>query len=189
MSKRRGLIFIVSAPSGAGKTSLVKALIEQTPDIRVSVSHTTRNKRPGETEGVHYYFVEQQRFLQLREEQAFIEDAEVFGHFYATSRMEIEKAVDQGQDIVLDIDWQGAQQVKKLFPESSVGIFLLPPSKFILKERLERRAQDHPEVIANRLAAAFEHALDDLKAIIRSERLKTQRQKQQCAVLLQELLG
>jgi guanylate kinase len=207
MSKRNGLIFILSAPSGAGKTSLVKALIEQMPNIRVSISHTTRLKRPGEIDGIHYYFTERQQFLSLREQQAFIEDAEVFGHFYATSKMEIEKAIDQGQDIILDIDWQGAQQVKKLFPHNSIGIFLLPPSKFILKERLERRAQDHPEVIANRLSAAtsemqhyseyeylivndkFEQALEDLKAIVRSERLKTVRQKLQISQLIEDLLG
>jgi len=207
MSKCHGLIFIVSAPSGAGKTSLVKALIEQTSDIRVSISHTTRAKRPGEVDGVHYYFVDQAKFIALRNEQAFIEDAEVFGHYYATSKMEIEKAINQGQDIVLDIDWQGAKQVKDLFPEHSVGIFLLPPSKAILKERLERRAQDHPEVIANRLAAAnsemqhyrdydyviindkFEHALDDLKAAVRAERLKKARQEQYHADLIHDLLA
>ncbi|MDF2939471.1 MAG: gmk [Gammaproteobacteria bacterium] len=204
--KRSGLIFIVSAPSGAGKTSLVKALIEQTSDIRVSISHTTRAKRPGEIEGTHYHFIEKQEFLTLQKDKAFIEDAEVFGHFYATSKMEIEKATTQGHDIVLDIDWQGAKQVKQLFPEQSVGIFLLPPSRAILKERLEKRAQDHPEVIAKRLAEAksemehyseydyliindnFDHALDDLKAIVRCERLKTKRQAQCCASLLKELL-
>ncbi|MDO8953401.1 MAG: guanylate kinase [Gammaproteobacteria bacterium] len=207
MSKRHGLIFIVSAPSGAGKTSLVKALIEQVPDIRVSVSHTTRDKRPNEVDGVHYYFVSKSEFLRLREDKAFIEDAEVFGHHYATSKMEIEKAIHEGQDIVLDIDWQGARQVKELFPEQSVGIFLLPPSKAILKERLERRAQDHPEVIAHRLAAAnsemqhyrdydyviindkFDEAHEDLQSVIRAERLKKPRQEQHFAKLLNDLLA
>jgi guanylate kinase len=206
MSQCNGLIFIVSAPSGAGKTSLVKALIEQTSDIRVSISHTTRSKRPGEIDGQHYYFISQQEFTALHNSGAFIEDAKVFGNFYGTSKMEIEKAIKQGQDIVLDIDWQGAKQVKELFPEHSIGIFLLPPSKEVLKERLERRAQDHPEVIANRLAAAnnemqhyrdydyviindkFDNALEDLKATVRAERLRKQRQEQIQAKLISELL-
>jgi guanylate kinase len=185
----RGNLFIVSAPSGAGKSSLITALLKDKPqDMQVSVSHTTRAPRPGEVHGQHYHFVSVEQFKALIADNAFFEWAEVFGNFYGTSRQVIENTLSQGIDVFLDIDWQGAQQVKKIMPEA-IGVFILPPSKAELERRLTGRGQDSSQVIAARMAQAvsemshyneydfviinddFEQALTDLKNIIFSQRL------------------
>ena len=185
----RGNLFIVSAPSGAGKSSLITALLKDKPqDMQVSVSHTTRAPRPGEVDGQHYHFVSVEQFKALIAENAFFESAEVFGNFYGTSRQVIENTLSLGIDVFLDIDWQGAEQVKKIMPEA-IGVFILPPSKAELERRLTGRGQDSSEVIASRMAQAvsemshyneydfviinddFEQALADLKSIIFSQRL------------------
>ncbi|MCH1919491.1 guanylate kinase [Shewanella sp. A3A] len=185
----RGNLFIVSAPSGAGKSSLIAALLADKPaDMQVSVSHTTRQPRPGEVDGQHYHFVSVEQFKQLIAEQAFFEWAEVFGNYYGTSRTVIEQTLAQGIDVFLDIDWQGAQQIKQQMPEA-IGVFILPPSRDELQRRLTGRGQDSDEVIAGRMAKAvsemshyheydfiivnddFAQAQADLLAIIRSQRL------------------
>ncbi|MCZ4337901.1 guanylate kinase [Shewanella colwelliana] len=185
----RGNLFIISAPSGAGKSSLLSAILQDKPaDMKVSVSHTTRQPRVGEVNGEHYHFVAVDEFKALIEKQAFFEWAEVFGNYYGTSREAIEVMLEKGIDVFLDIDWQGAQQVKQMMPEA-IGVFILPPSKAELERRLTGRGQDSAEVIAGRMAQAtseishygeydfiivnddFEQAQIDLKAIIRSQRL------------------
>jgi len=148
-------LFIVSAPSGAGKTSLVKALLEAVPGLAVSVSHTTRSPRPGEKEGAHYHFVNHDKFLELIDQDAFLEHAQVFGNWYGTSREGVQKSLSVGQDVVLEIDWQGARQARAAFP-NAVSIFILPPSQDSLRQRLQGRGQDSPEVIEKRLAGAQE---------------------------------
>lgn len=178
-----GRLFIIAAPSGTGKTSLVKALTEAMDNVLVSVSHTTRPKRPAEKDGENYFFIEQDQFDKMVAEQAFLEYARVFGHSYGTSKAWILKQLQQGNDIILEIDWQGAAQVRALYPEA-VSIFIMPPSLSVLRERLETRGQDAPEVIEGRLAKAeeemshrdtfdysvvnddFEQALQALKAIV-----------------------
>ncbi|MBY0545036.1 MAG: guanylate kinase [Gammaproteobacteria bacterium] len=194
MLEPKGNLYIISAPSGGGKTSLVDALVATTPDIVVSISHTTRPIRPGEQEGVNYFFTDQAQFQSMIEAQAFLEYATIFGHHYGTSKKWIEEQLTIGNDIILEIDWQGARQVKWMIP-SSIGIFILPPSLQALQTRLTRRAQDNPDVIAHRMAQAslemshyqeyefviinddFDRALLELKSIIVAERLKI---KQQC---------
>ena len=187
-----GILFIVSAPSGAGKTSLVKALLDAEPEVVLSISHTTRLARPGEIDGRHYHFVARARFERMQEAGAFLETAEIYGNRYGTSRDGIEQELERGRDVLLEIDWQGAQQVRRLMP--AVGIFILPPSLDVLKGRLMNRAQDSADVIARRLAASEEeiaHAVDydyaiinedfnraalDLRSIVRAERLTLSRQ-------------
>jgi guanylate kinase len=187
-----GILFIVSAPSGAGKTSLVKTLLDAEPDVVLSISHTTRLSRPGEIDGRHYHFVARARFERMQEAGAFLETAEIYGNRYGTSREGIEQELERGRDVLLEIDWQGAQQVRRLIP--AVSIFILPPSPEVLKARLMNRAQDSADVIARRLAAAEEeiaHAVDydyaiinedfnraalDLRSIVRAERLTLSRQ-------------
>ncbi|QYJ93467.1 guanylate kinase [Shewanella spartinae] len=185
----RGNLFIISAPSGAGKSSLLSAILQDKPaDMKVSVSHTTRQPRVGEVDGEHYHFVNVDEFKALIEANAFFEWAEVFGNYYGTSKAAIEVMLEKGIDVFLDIDWQGAQQVKQMMPEA-IGVFILPPSKAELERRLTGRGQDSAEVIAGRMAQAtseishygeydfiivnddFEQAQVDLKAIIRSQRL------------------
>lgn len=185
----RGNLFIVSAPSGAGKSSLISGLLKDKPtDKQVSVSHTTRSPRLGEVNGQHYHFVTVEEFKALIADNAFFEWAEVFGNYYGTSRKVIEQTLHQGIDVFLDIDWQGAQQVKNVMSEA-IGIFILPPSKVELEKRLTGRGQDSKEVIASRMAQAtseishhaeydfiiinddFDTALDDFITIIRSQRL------------------
>ncbi|WP_394129259.1 guanylate kinase [Shewanella maritima] len=185
----RGNLFIVSAPSGAGKSSLISALLKDNPqDKQVSVSHTTRQPRPGEENAKHYHFVSVEEFKSLIAENAFFEWAEVFGNYYGTSRKVIEQTLDKGIDVFLDIDWQGGEQVKKLMPEA-IGIFILPPSKAELASRLTGRGQDSQEVIDKRMAQAvsemshfkqydfviinddFDTALGEFNTIIASQKL------------------
>jgi guanylate kinase len=149
----RGHLFVVSAPSGAGKTSLIEALADADAALSVSVSHTTRPKRGPETDGVHYHFVTPETFETMRLENAFLEWADVFGHRYGTARQGVAEAIEAGRDVVLEIDWQGARQVRERLP-GAVAIFVLPPSRQALMERLTGRGQDHPEAIARRTAQA-----------------------------------
>lgn len=187
-----GLLMVVSAPSGAGKGSLLKALLPQDGGLAVSVSHTTRAPRPGEQDGVHYHFVSVERFRALLAEDAFVEHAEVFGNYYGTQAQALADRLAEGQDLVLEIDWQGARQVRERFP-AAVSVFILPPSVAALQSRLEGRGQDSAEVIAGRMAAArdemrhfdeydyvvvnddFATALADLQAIVRAERQRLAR--------------
>lgn len=206
MSHATGTLYIISAPSGAGKTSLVKALLEQTENLHVSVSHTTRGIRPGETDGVNYHFTDRDTFLQLVEHGDFLEHAEVFGNLYGTSQSTVENTLAEGHDLILEIDWQGAQQVRQKLPQAH-SIFILPPSQSALRDRLTRRGQDAGEVIEKRMAEAvaemshyvefdslvinddFTTALDDLKAILRAKHLQTSSQQLRHTRLLQALLS
>lgn len=180
---RRGRLFVIAAPSGAGKTTLVRALMERESSLRFSISYTTRPKRPSEEYGRDYFFVTREEFDRTAAAGEFLEYAQVFDHSYATSRRQVEEALAAGQDLILEIDWQGAQQVRAAMPEC-VSIFVLPPSRAALDERLKERDTDSPEVIARRLRDAvadmshwnefgyvivndrFEQALEDLRAII-----------------------
>ncbi|MDH5370972.1 MAG: guanylate kinase, partial [Gammaproteobacteria bacterium] len=153
MTNPLGTLFVISAPSGAGKTSLVKALLEQTNDIGVSVSHTTRLKREGEQDGVDYHFVDKESFISMVEQGAFLEHAQVFDNYYGTAVTNIETKLNQGEDVILEIDWQGAAQVRKQLPYA-VNIFILPPSQAALEERLRGRGQDSDEIIARRMRDA-----------------------------------
>lgn len=201
----RGLLFVVSAPSGAGKTTLVKHLLERDAAIRVSVSHTTRPPRPGEAHGEHYHFTEIARFHELIADDEFLEYAEVHGNYYGTSRRWLERCLVAGQDVLLEIDWQGAQQVCGHFPDA-ITIFILPPSIDELGKRLRGRSQDSEEVIRRRVAAALDEmrhvdefsfviinddlmvALDDLTATVRASRLRFDTQKLRHPGLFQPLL-
>lgn len=149
-----GNLLIVSAPSGAGKTTLVRELLKRDDKVRLSVSYTTRQPRPGETEGVDYHFIDTNTFLSMRDHGDFIESAEVHGNFYGTSRSWLEQQLKAGQDVLLEIDWQGAQQVRKIF-ENAVGIFILPPSMEELERRLCGRGTDSAETISRRTLAAL----------------------------------
>lgn len=201
-----GSVFLIVAPSGAGKTSLVKALLQRRPQMQLSVSFTTRAPRPGEVHGVDYHFVSHTDFLQRRENGEFLEWAQVHDNFYATSREWIGQRVAEGRDIVLEIDWQGASQVQRLMP-AVVGIFIAPPSVAELRARLERRGQDSAEVIDRRVAAAeselqqahrfqyvivnetFDEALAQLLAIVEAATLRFDQQRARHPDLFRELLG
>lgn len=201
-----GNIFIVAAPSGGGKTSLVRQLIRVLDDIEVSISHTTRAKRPGEKEGVDYFFVNETRFLEMVNDNDFVEHAQVFNHYYGTSVAQINARLSAGIDVVLDIDWQGAQQIRRIFPQA-ISIFVVPPSLDVLKQRLKNRQQDKDEVIADRMHRAqdelshfsefdylivnddFEKATFDLQAIVTANRLTLQRQSAKVGKLLSFLLS
>jgi len=148
-----GKLFIISAPSGAGKTSLVNALIEILPDVVVSVSHTTRTKRPGEIEGKDYFFTTVEKFAAMVSNGEFLEDAKVFDNFYGTSQASVQQQLDQGLKVILEIDWQGAEQVRDRI-QDTISVFILPPSKTELENRLRTRRQDDDEVIARRLREA-----------------------------------
>ena len=185
----KGTLFIISAPSGAGKTSLVAEILAQINNIQASISHTTRDCRPGEKNGINYHFVDRQQFVTMIDNNAFLEHAEVFGNFYGTSQEWVKATLDTGIDVILEIDWQGAEQVRSKFADSQ-SIFILPPSKQALRERLNDRGQDHAEVIEKRIAAATEEmshyveadylvinddfalALQQLKSIISAQRCK-----------------
>ncbi len=148
-----GKLFIISAPSGAGKTSLVNALIEMLPDVVVSVSHTTRTKRPGEIEGKDYFFTTVEKFVAMVSNGEFLEDAKVFDNFYGTSQASVQQQLDQGLKVILEIDWQGAEQVRDRI-QDTISVFILPPSKTELENRLRTRGQDDDEVIARRMREA-----------------------------------
>jgi len=150
-----GNLFIVSAPSGAGKTSLVQALLNINPQIDLSISYTTRAPRPGERDGHDYHFVSRQVFLDMAKRGEFLESAEVYGNLYGTSQIWINQEIDRGRDILLEIDWQGAVQVRRLYPEA-ISVFILPPSLKALEQRLISRGKDSPEVIAKRMQAVRE---------------------------------
>lgn len=184
-----GSLFVVAAPSGAGKSSLVNALLAQEPAIKLSISYTTRAPRPGEQDGREYHFTTPEDFLARKAQGEFLESAEVFGNYYGTSRIIIEDQMRSGTDVLLEIDWQGAQQVRKQFP-GAVGIFILPPSIPALEERLKKRGQDEPHVITKRILAAggemahspefeyviinqdFATALSELNAIVKATRCR-----------------
>lgn len=200
-----GMLYIISAPSGAGKTSLVKALLEEVDCVEVSVSYTTRAKRPGEREGIDYHFIDQATFENMIAEDQFIEHAKVFGNYYGTSRQRIKEKMHAGIDIILEIDWQGAQQVRQQF-EDCTTIFILPPSRHELLSRLNERGQDSGDVIAKRMEEAneqishykefeylivndqFSHALGELKALIHAFRLRQTTQCRRHHTLIEALL-
>jgi len=202
----KGTLFTISAPSGAGKTSLVKALLARDTSIVVSVSHTTRAMRPGEVDGEDYCFVGCDTFEAMVENKAFLEHAKVFENYYGTSIAWVEKMLSEGGDVILEIDWQGAQQVRELMPDAQ-GIFILPPSRAALQDRLQGRGQDDDVVIEQRMQAAmsemshyvesqwlvvnddFELALNELHGIICSQRMMTVKQSHKHRQLLEDLLS
>ena len=201
----RGSLFIVAAPSGAGKTSLIKSLLESMSGITVSVSHTTRLPRPGEQNGEHYHFVDVSTFIEMQSQGQFLEHAKVFDNYYGTSQTALENTLNQGLDVILEIDWQGARQVRSLFADCQ-SIFILPPSRQVLLERLTQRGQDDQAVINRRMQDAvneishydefdfivinddFNVALQQLTAIIVASRLTLQRQRILNQSLLLDLL-
>lgn len=202
-----GNLFILAAPSGAGKSSLIKALLERYQDgsMQVSVSHTTRSPRPGEQDGVHYHFVDESEFKQMIAGDAFFEWAEVFGKYYGTSKQAIADTLEQGKDVFLDIDWQGARQVKAQMPDTAT-IFIAPPSRDELLRRLKHRNTDSDEVISERMAKAkaeishyqefdyvvvnddFDQALKEIEAIVLCQRLSQPKQARRYQKLFAELL-
>lgn len=206
MQQQSGTLFTVSAPSGAGKTSLVNALVEAEPSLQVSVSHTTRAMRPGEIDGVNYHFCDRDHFTQMVGRAEFLEHAEVFGNLYGTSQRFVEEQLEADRDVILEIDWQGAQQVKHLLPQTC-AIFVLPPSEAALRERLSNRGQDDAATIEARMAQAesemthyvasdylvindvFDDTLAELRAIVQSQRLRTASQTMRQASRLQELMS
>jgi guanylate kinase len=201
-----GNLYVISAPSGTGKTTLVKALVEAVSGLNVSISYTTRKKRPSEVHGVNYYFIDQPEFDKLVEHNDFLEHATVFGNSYGTSRRWVEETLKRGEDVVLEIDWQGGQQIHQLFP-NSISIFILPPSVNDLYDRLIKRNQDNPEIIRQRIADVrestrhineygyivinddFAEALSDLKIIVQAGRLSLKRQIVKFSHLLTELVN
>ncbi len=201
-----GTLFVLSAPSGAGKTSLVRELRSRTKGFSVSVSHTTRAQRPGEQHGVDYFFVSRETFEAMVGREEFLEHARVFDNCYGTARATVEAQLASGSDVLLEIDWQGARQVKQLIPRCQ-SIFVLPPSREALQQRLQGRGQDDAATIARRMREAvaemshypeydylvvnddFETALQDIRSIVVSTRLQTQRQASRNRALLSSLLA
>lgn len=201
-----GTLYIVAAPSGAGKSSLVNALIKRLPFVYLSVSHTTRPMRPGEIEGEHYHFIEPAKFDEMVQQGEMLEHASVFGNYYGTSQSYVESQLAFGHDVLLEIDWQGARQIRDKMPDCC-SIYIVPPSRESLQERLEKRSQDSEEVIARRMAEAvsemshftefdyliinddFYKALDEICAIFISERLKLNNQQSRHQRLLDKLLS
>ena len=206
LPQNHGNLYIVAAASGTGKTSLVDALIQQVDQLQVSISHTTRKPRPGEENGKHYYFTDEAHFLDLIHKQAFLEHAKVFDHHYGTSTQAVRDKLAEGIDLILEIDWQGARQVHKVFPNAT-GIFILPPSLDALRERLSERAQDDETVIERRMQSAideishykefnyivinddFETALAELSTIVLANRNALQRQMAKHADLIKSLIS
>jgi guanylate kinase len=200
-----GNLYVIAAPSGTGKTTLVKALVDSMPKITVSISYTTRPKRPNEIHGVNYYFISMTEFERMIAHYDFLEHATIFDHCYGTSQNWVQQTLVQGLDVILEIDWQGHQQIKRLAPHS-IGIFILPPSLNDLQNRLVKRNQDHPHIIKKRLADAqetvshihefdyvvinddFAGALHDLKAIVETGRLLQTRQTHKYAKLIDQLV-
>lgn len=205
MNQVPGIIYIIAAASGTGKTSLAKALAESMPQIKISVSHTTRPVRNGESHMHHYFFVETSTFEKMISNHEFLEHANVFGDYYGTSKAWVIEQLQQGNDVLLDIDWQGAQQIRKQLP--CVSVFLLPPSRVALRHRLEKRRRETPEIIQSRLDKAsseilhyaefdyivindkFEVALEDLQAIVRAQRLSLKQQAVRYRQLLVDLMA
>jgi guanylate kinase len=199
-------LYVVAAPSGGGKTSLISALLDENDRVRLSVSHTTRPPRPGEQDGVHYHFVDESAFLDLISQDAFLEHARVFDHRYGTGRQTVEQQLASGHDVILDIDWQGARQIRQAFP-SCCSIFIIPPSLDVLRQRLTGRGQDSESVIRRRMRDAqaeishwtefdfliinddFDAALADLRSIINSGELNRPANERQRREILAELLG
>jgi len=193
--RRRGLMLVLSSPSGAGKTSISRELLERDHDLCMSVSATTRPRRPGEVDGVHYKFVDKTDFDLMVNRQELLEYAKVFDHYYGTPRGPVEEALSVGHDVLFDIDWQGTQQLDERAREDLVSVFILPPSTAELERRLKTRAQDSAEVISNRMAKAademthwseydyvvvnqsFEDSVGQIQAILAAERLKRTRQE------------
>jgi guanylate kinase len=204
-SVRRGSLFVIAAPSGAGKTSLVKAVLERDPSLRVSISHTTRRQRPSEVPGQHYHFIDVDEFKRLRDAGEFLEHAQVFDNFYGTGRAQVEALRQAGHDVILEIDWQGAQQVRKAQPDCKT-VFILPPSRAALEARLRNRKTDSEQVIERRLRDAvadmshfaefdyvivnddFTVALGELCAIVEGHRKNRDLPKHDHSQLLAELL-
>ncbi len=202
----RGNLFIISAPSGAGKTSLVRALLDSLPELKVSVSHTTRPCRPGEENGISYHFVSADVYDEMAARGEFLEHAKVFGNGYGTSAAWVDKTLDTGADVILEIDWQGAQQVRAI-AKDAISIFILPPSIEALMQRLNSRGQDDSSVIDARMKEAvseishydendylvinddFDHALADLRAIIKAERSRLSAQMKNSGGLLAKMLS
>ncbi len=201
---KKGTIYIISAPSGTGKTSLVKALSNSIPNLCVSISHTTREKRDKEEAGLDYYFIAKSEFKNMLSQNLFLEHAEVFGNFYGTSKQWVEEKLNEGKDVILEIDWQGARQVRIQYIEAQ-SIFILPPSLEALNQRLLSRHPDNPVLIEKRFKEAkkelskyieydylvcndvFEHALEDLNHIIISQRLSLKKQRETLAELMNKL--
>ena len=201
---KQGTLFIVTAPSGAGKTSLVNELLHQIKNLLVSVSHTTRPIRPGETNGKNYHFIDERRFLSMLSNGDFLETADVYGYKYGTSSKWVSAELGRGNDVILEIDWQGAIQIKRQFP-GACSIFILPPSLEALIDRLNKRQQDDDETIARRMAQAkevishvkdadyavvndrFDETLNEVSSIIQSRRLKIEAQMVNLANLLANL--
>ena len=202
----KGTLYIVSAPSGAGKTSLVARLLESRSDLALSVSHTTRAPRPGEQDGIHYHFTDAETFLAMIEDGAFLEHARVFDNYYGTAQASVQAQLDAGKDVILEIDWQGAQQVRRLMPACQ-SIFIVPPSRVALEARLRGRGQDSDEVIERRLSEAvkeiehhveydylvvnddFDTALGELQSIFQANRLRLRPQLERHRRLLENLLA
>ena len=200
-----GVLFVVSAPSGAGKTSLLRALIPTDPRLQLSVSHTTRGARPGEQDGTHYHFVDRARFEAMVAAGEFVEHARVFDNLYGTAERSVRDVLGANLDVVLEIDWQGARQVRARFPEA-VSVFIVPPSVEALRERLSGRGQDSAEIIDRRMRDArselshfgeydylvvndeFDEALADLRAIVGAERLRLARQQARLGAALEAML-
>lgn len=200
-----GTLYIIAAPSGAGKSSLVNALISRLPFVYLSISHTTRPMRPGEEDGEHYHFTTIEDFVERIEHAEFLEHAKVFDNYYGTSQTYVQQQLDAGHDVILEIDWQGAQQVRRLMPNAK-SIFILPPSREALQERLEKRQQDSVEVIARRMKDAvsemshyaefdylvinddFYKALDEMSAIFVANRMVVGQQNERYQNLLEQLL-
>jgi guanylate kinase len=201
----KGNLYVISAPSGAGKTTLVKALVDSLSGITVSISHTTRPQRPAEVHGVNYYFINHTEFQHMIDHDDFLEHATIFNNSYGTSRTWVAETLEKGLDVILEIDWQGCQQIQEIFPEC-ICIFILPPSFEALANRLRSRNQDKPEIIKQRLADAraatshiheydyvvlndvFETAVNDLKTIVLAERLSQQRQMTKYGELITNLI-